>query len=153
SGASANSPYTVTVTAFDGTHSATGQSFTWTVNAEVTVTNPGRQSNLPGDHVNLPVIATSLGGHTLSFMAAGWPAHLSILNTTGVISGIVATSAAAVLPYEATLTVSDGVDSTTQRFQWQISNVLVNPVMDQTNKVGDGVSLQISAREVGTAPI
>jgi hypothetical protein len=54
-GADAPSPYAVTVTASDGTYSAT-QSFNWNV-AALGLVNPGSQNNVLGDQINLQIIA------------------------------------------------------------------------------------------------
>ena len=58
SGADANSPYIVTVSASDGDHTAS-QDFTWIIsNGVVTITSPGRQSSAEGDEISLAIAAS-----------------------------------------------------------------------------------------------
>ncbi len=71
-GDAAAGPYQTTVTATDGTYSAS-QTFTWTVNSPLTITNPGDQNNNEGDTVSLQVVAS---GGTLSYSATGLPDRL-----------------------------------------------------------------------------
>ena len=66
SGAASGTPYSVIVTAGDGTDSAS-QTFDWTVNAAgvVTMVNPGDQRNTESDTVSLSVSVTDTGSGTL----------------------------------------------------------------------------------------
>ncbi len=77
-GDAAAGPYQTTVMATDGTYSAS-QTFTWTVNSPLTITNPGDQTNNEGDTVSLQIIAS---GGTLSYSATGLPAGLAINSTS-----------------------------------------------------------------------
>jgi len=142
--ADTNSPYTVTVSATDGTYSDS-QTFQWTVSRFV-LNNPGDQTNNDGDVVSLSVAADDNLGDTLAYGAAGLPTGLSIDGGTGLISGTIAPAADAAGPYSVTVTASGGGSSDSQTFAWTVNNpVSVNPVGDQTNALGDTVSLTVSA--------
>src|SRR5205807_1161855 len=108
--ASTGSPYTVTVTVKDPSNASASASFVWTVsntNRAPSVTNPGTQSGTQGSAIApLSISASDPDGDTLTYGAAGLPGGLSINTTTGVISGTVATNAAAT--NNVTVTVSDG---------------------------------------------
>src|SRR5207247_5565805 len=87
SSAAASSPYSVTVTASDGTNTGSA-SFTWNVtNQIVTVTNPGTHSNSAGATVSVQIYASDPALHTLAFAAVGLPPGLSIGASSGLISG------------------------------------------------------------------
>jgi hypothetical protein len=82
-----SSPYSVTISATDGT-STSSQTFTWTV-THVLLTDPGDQINAPGDVVSLPIQASDPDNDTLTYSASGLPQGLSINTTTGLISGTI----------------------------------------------------------------
>jgi acetylxylan esterase len=55
---------------------------------QVTVTNPGNQTSMPGTAASLQIHASdSAAGQTLTYSATGLPAGLSINSSTGLISG------------------------------------------------------------------
>src|SRR5207247_2158412 len=91
-GASADSPYTVSVTANDSVNGSVGATMTlqWIVNAPtgttVNLMRPGDQKNDDGDHVNLILFASECNGSGLVFTALNLPAGLSVSSSTGVIS-------------------------------------------------------------------
>src|SRR5438270_9311740 len=136
-----SSPYQVTITASDGSHSAS-QSFVWTVTPRVALVNPGNQANAIGDSVSLALQASTVGG-TLSYSATGLPPGLSINSSTGLISGTVS-SEASTTPYAVTVTASDGTSSSSQRFSWAVAALVLVSPGDQTNLDGDSVSLSLA---------
>ena len=82
----------MTVTATDTTGASGSATFTWTINPAaantVTVTNPGNQTGTVGTAVSLQISATdSASGQTLTYSATGLPAGLSIISSSGLISG------------------------------------------------------------------
>ncbi|MBV7327615.1 putative Ig domain-containing protein [Chloroflexi bacterium TSY] len=84
-----------------------------------TITNPGNQSNVEGDSVNLPINATDPNGDPLTYSASGLPPGLSINSTTGVISGTTTTAGV----YNATVTVDDGNGGTdSASFVWVVNS-------------------------------
>jgi len=148
-----STPYSVTVTASDGTLSAS-QTFSWFVSKNVvTLSSPGDQTNTEGDTVSLQLAATDSGSLTLSYQASGLPTGLALNTTTGLISGKVATGASANGPYAVTVTATDTQgNSSSQQFNWTINAPahalsLTNPGA-KSNVEGDTVSLQL----VGSDP-
>ena len=109
---------------------------------------PGDQSNAAGDAVSLPITASDADNDTLLFTAAGLPDGLTIDPVSGTISGTIANDAARSTPYDVTVTVSDGMASASQSFNWSVSPVGVTNPGDQSNVSGDVVSLPISAGSV-----
>ncbi len=127
--------YQTTVTATDGAYSGS-QSFWWDVAPAVTITDPGQQFNAEGDQVSLPVSATDAAGCSLTFGATGLPAGLGIDPHTGVISGTIATGAAASQPYTVTVTATDGPYSASQQIAWT-----VDPAAPTTPSLGNAAAL------------
>ncbi len=150
-GDAANGPYTVDVSASNGTVS-TSQTFTWTVNPIVNLTQPDDQNNNEGDNVSLQISATDSLNNTLSYSAVGLPSGLSINSSTGLISGSISTGDAANGPYAATVTASDGTYSSSVTINWNITHTdttaltMTNPGT-QVNVTGDSVNFQINASD------
>ncbi|HVS36138.1 MAG TPA: putative Ig domain-containing protein [Gemmataceae bacterium] len=143
-GAANASPYSVTVTASDGT-SSSSQTFLWSVGV-VSIPQPGTQTNLDGDAVSLSAAAHYHGAGTLGYSATGLPIGLGINASSGLISGTVYNTADADGPYDTTVTATDGTFSGSVSFTWNInSDVSLDPISDQTNGVGDVVSLPVLA--------
>ena len=106
------------------------------------VTNPGPQTNDEGDTVSLQIGATDDPGDTLAYSATGLPANLSINSNTGLISGTVASGAAASSPYSVTVSVSDGTETTPVTFQW-----VVNVNVAVCNPATTGVSINSTSQD------
>src|SRR5207249_2280215 len=119
SGAAADSPYTVTVTATDGTYQGS-TTFTWTV-ADVTLDNPGNQSNANGAYVYLPLHGQDVALEPLTYTITGLPPGLQFNPAAGVVQGQV--SAAAGGAYQVTATASDGTNTATVSFVWQVGRL------------------------------
>ncbi len=146
-GDAAAGPYDVTITATDGTNT-NSISFGWEVTAAnpVFLSSPGDQSNLEGDAVALQLSGGDASGGTLTYSASGLPAGLSIDSGSGLISGTVSAGAAASGPYSITITDTDGTNSASQNFDWDVSQrIAVSAIADQQNVEGDTVSLQVAA--------
>jgi hypothetical protein len=74
------------------------------------------------------------------------PDGLSINSSSGLISGTVAPTADAGGPYTTTVTATAGGASNSQTFTWTVNNpISISPLFDQTNALGDAVSLAVSA--------
>ncbi|MHB1423596.1 MAG: beta strand repeat-containing protein [Gemmataceae bacterium] len=145
SNADTNSPYAVSVSASDGANTTT-QTFLWTV-SQVTLTLPSAQTNTEGDNVSLQLQGTASSG-SLSYNASGLPPGLSLNSTTGLITGTIAAGDAATGPYTVDVSVTNGNDSVSQSFTWTVNPVVnLTALADQSNNVGDTVSLQISATD------
>ncbi len=125
-GAAADSPYSTTVTAGDGTFSA-WQTFTWDVSSPVSLTNPGTQSSAEGATVSLTLSASDSSGGTLSYSAIGLPPGLKINTGSGAITGTVGAGAAAGEPYSVTASAADGTYSAQQTFTWNVTSPVGHP--------------------------
>ena len=106
SAASLTTPYSVTVTATDGSYH-TSQTFLWTVSV-INIVSPGDQSNLDGDTVSLAADAQYFGSGSLTYSATGLPSGLSINSSTGATTGTLASTADVDSPYTVVLTASHG---------------------------------------------
>jgi hypothetical protein len=153
-GDSSKSPYLVTVTASDGTYTGSAK-FTWTVNSPVTATAPANQSGTEGDSITSGVTASATDSKgTVSYIATGLPAGLSIDSTTGAITGTIGNAAAAGSPYTVTITASDGTYSGNAKFTWTVKPaVTVTAPANQTNLEGatpSGVSVTATDSKSGT---
>ncbi len=143
----AGSPYNVTIQASDGT-ATTSQTFTWTVtNAAPTVDNPGNQTNVQGDAVNLPLVGNDPHGAAITYGATGLPPGLTVNANSGVISGTIAANASNNSPYAVNVSVNNGTLTVNQTFSWVVTVVGVTNPGDQTNNAGTNVNLQIQGRD------
>jgi len=146
-------PYSVTVTATDGSLNAS-KSFSWAItntNRAPVVTNPGAHGNAEGDVVSVPIVASDPDGQTLTYWATGLPDGLSIDPATGVISGTVAYTAEDGSPFNVTVTASDGDLNDSESFTWTISNTNRAPEVtkpaDQNSAEGASPTLSIAATD------
>jgi uncharacterized repeat protein (TIGR01451 family) len=154
--AASSTPYTVTVTAYDGPQSA-AQTFSWTVNS-LGLANPGDQASHDGDNVVLPVVGSAPPGVTLNYSAAGLPSGLVISGATGVISGMIASNADTGGPYLATVYVTDGTNWANQSFAWTVSRTgdaapSLTALGNQSSAEGATVSVQVTAADPNGDPI
>jgi hypothetical protein len=140
-----SSPYNVSVTATnDG--GPTTVNFNWTV-SDVQINGVAEQSNLLGDSVAVPTYAWDTSGDGISYSASGLPPGLSINSSSGVISGVVSSSASLTTPYSVTVTATAGNDKASTSFNWSIAALAIDDPGDQTNTEGDVVALPLSASE------
>ena len=113
----------VTITVSDGELSS-NTSFDWnvttvSVNVPPVITNPGDQTSVVGNTINLAVVATDSDNNTLAYSATGLFSGLTINSSTGVISGTVV--AGSVGDHNITITVNDGTVSTNITFKWKVN--------------------------------
>jgi YVTN family beta-propeller protein len=80
------------------------------------LTNPGAQTSVIGDAVNLPLSATDPNGDTLAYAAAGLPAGLEIDPATGRIAGTPSAAGA----FDVVVSATDGVNTATAGFIWTV---------------------------------
>ncbi len=145
-----NGSYSVTITANDTLGNTASVSFVWTVtntNTPPVLTNPGDQTNWQGDVISLPLTASDADGDTLTYSATNLPVGLSIDSATGVISGVIDSTAGGQSPYAVSVTASDGTLSDSQSFVWTVPHILIVNPGDQKNLDGDSVSLPVTAWE------
>ena len=133
-----NGNYTSTITVSDG-NNTDEDTFNWTIYpaSNVTVLNPGTQNSTEGTSIG----TLSIGGNntlysgngTLLFAATDLPPGLVMDPTTGNITGIPSAGDATFSPYITTVTVTDGTNSDSQWFSWNVnspsalSSALTNP--------------------------
>ena len=146
-GDAAEGPYTVTVTAGDGTYSAS-VAFSWNVSGPVTMAPVADQSSLEGATISLSLSASDSGGGTLVYTADGLPPGLKINTSTGAVTGTVAAGDADYSQYGVTVTAGDGAYGASQSFTWTVNSPIsfVAPA-DQTNNEGAAVSLTVGASD------
>ena len=119
-------PYAVTVTASNGTQSAS-TTFNWSVQT-LQITGPGDQNVKEGGAVSVQVQASGTAGAVLSYAASALPPGLSINASTGLISGTLAPGSARPQPYLSTVVVSSGNGYQSGNVFWTVSKVaLTNP--------------------------
>ena len=114
----AGNRYAVTVTVSDGS-TTTSQSFEWDVTS-LALSNPGDQTTTEGVPVSLALAAQDASGRTLTFTASGLPAGLSINASSGLISGTTPVGQGSSDSSPVTVTVSDGLVSVSQTFNWAV---------------------------------
>ena len=128
-------------------NSADEVTFNWTVQAHVTIANPGDQLNEDGDNIELAMQVTSPFHLPLTYSAVNLPEGLSIDPDSGVISGTIAEGAAATTPL-TTRRSSPTTESTRRpsRFpRFLVSTVdFANPG-NQTTAEGADVNLVLQA--------
>jgi hypothetical protein len=146
-------PYSVTVTAGDGTSSAS-RSFTWFVTNPIAIVTPADQTSSEGASVSLAVSASDSSSGTRVYGAVGLPGGLSISSSTGTISGTVAAGAAAHGPYTVTVLAEDGTYRNLTSFTWAVNGpIAITTPADQSNQAGDSVSLAVSASYSGSGSL
>ncbi|MEM7332511.1 MAG: putative Ig domain-containing protein [Chloroflexota bacterium] len=115
--------YLVTVSVTDGSLGDSA-SFNWTItntNQAPVVTNPGNQSTEENTAVSLQISASDADGDSLSYSATGLPDGLSMATSTGEING----TPTVIGTFNVTVTVSDGTDSASASFDWEITETPV----------------------------
>lgn len=85
-------------------------------NASPSLQNPGNQSSTVGQFVSLQLAGSDPYGEPLFYTASGLPPGLTIMNSTGLVSG----TPTAAGTYSVTATASDGVLTATQMFTWVV---------------------------------
>lgn len=127
------SPYFVQVSYDDG-YSTKSSYITWTVlqagvTDQISFPTPSSQSNIVGDNVAFSAHASTSLSLPLQFSVQGMPPGLTFvydpnyLNGVGAayISGTVPAAAVLSSPYQVTIIATDGLNSVSVTFQWQIA--------------------------------
>jgi hypothetical protein len=123
-GDAAKSTYSVTVT-FDG-YTSGSATFTWLVSVKnnITLTPPATQTSVEGatiSGVTVHVAEADTDTNPLTYTASNLPPGLTIDPNTGVISGKIQSGASAHTPYTVTVSVTDGLDSASATFTWNVT--------------------------------
>lgn len=88
-------------------------------NAPPVLANPGAQSSKVGQSANLQLVGSDPMGDVLTYSATGLPPGLTLMPSTGYISGAPTTAGS----YPVKATASDGVLTVSQTFTWSITAV------------------------------
>ena len=138
--ASQDGPYTIVVTATDGTDESADVFVINVVNPspQVIIELPNR-NNADGDLVNLPLAPffADPEGDDITFSATGLPPGLTIDPVTGIVTGTLPSGASADGPFVVVLTATDADGApVTTTFIWTVDNLA--PIVEQ---VPDPVTL------------
>ncbi len=126
--ASQGGPYSVTLTAVDGSGESVTTAFTWDVRNIPPATTGAAPDlvNNDGDMVSAPTASffNDADGDAVVYSATGLPPGLSIDPATGVISGVIDPSASQGGPYAPIVTATDASgDAASTVWVWTIENV------------------------------
>jgi len=139
------------VLAEDGTSTAS-QNFTWNVNSPISMTTPDDKSNDDGDGVS--PVASATGGGTLTYVAFGLRAGLSINPGTGVSSGTGAPGDSGLGSFAPAVLVRNDTDASSINLNWTVGGAIsVSDPGLQANTVGPLVSLQVQASDSGSGTL
>jgi hypothetical protein len=145
SGASAKSPYTVTISATDNNGDPASVTFQFKVLGPLFLNPVPPQTSNEGDKVTLQISAPP-GYNPSGFQATGLPPGLSINTTTGLISGTIDPRGAG--SYVVTVTPTNNNGKGGILFDWTVNDsnapTLTNPGTQKT-PAGVDVNLQIQA--------
>ena len=119
------------------------------VGEKVSLLDPGSQCTQENGSASLQLTAQDPDGQPLEYAASGLPSGLSLDEDTGLISGAPDVGSAG--SYTVTVSVSDGIISTSRTFTWTVSSLdgepaLLNPGF-QSSQEGDSVSLQLNGSD------
>ena len=89
-------------------------------NAPPSLTNPGKLSSTVGQPTSLQLTGSDPDGQPLTYSATGLPPGLSLMASTGYISGSGITAG----NYSVSVTASDGVLSSSQSFTWAMGSTV-----------------------------
>ena len=101
----------------------------------------------------MTVTGTDSGSYSLTYIATGLPAGLSIDPASGEITGTISNSAISTTAHAVTVTASDGQDSSTQTFTWSVGGVSLTTPDNQSNVDSDVVLLGLTATEMSSGTL
>jgi hypothetical protein len=96
--------------------------------------------------------ASDPDGEPLTYTVTGLPGLLTVNPTSGIVSGVLSFTSAALSPYTVTASVSDGEHVVSQVFTWTVTNVnrapTMTPMANQTTREGASVSLPLTGSDL-----
>jgi hypothetical protein len=101
-------------------------------NLPPTLLNPGDRTSTTGQAVSLQLQGSDPEGQPITYSATGLPPGLSIMGSTGFISGTGTTAGT----YSVSARVSDGVLSTAQNFTWTMTEAPAGDTTRPTISIG-----------------
>jgi putative Ig domain-containing protein len=105
-------------------------------NTPPTLVNPGDRSSAVGDAVTLQLQGSDADAQPLTYSATGLPPGLTMMASTGFISGTGTTAGS----YSVTARASDGTLTTSQAFTWTITATAGGPTDTVTLTTAPGSS-------------
>ena len=118
-GADTGTDYDVTVSVTNGQSDPVQLEFPWTI-TQLALAPPSDQFSITGDTVAFPVQVVNPRGDKLSYSADDLPDGLTIDPMTGVISGVIAGTAASGMPWQVTIAATDGTETAEHTFNWTV---------------------------------
>ena len=100
-------------------------------NAPPSLDNPGTLSSTIGEPTFLQLTGSDPEGQPLTYSATGLPPGLSLMESTGYVSGSGTTAGS----HEVTVTASDGALSSSQSFTWDMSPSGIPPPEPEPSSV------------------
>ena len=154
--AASGTPHAVTITATDEDDSSISatQTFSWTVDPALTLSDPGPQETSPNSWVDLnTLVAQSPLSGTFSYAAGNLPGGLSIASDSGCILGDATTSGRYLVTVTATLQTAMGNITATQAFTWTVTPLRLDNPGPQFDDAGDEVDLSLDSSDTDAGDI
>jgi hypothetical protein len=148
------SPYLATIVASNGTIFR-GLQIRWDVGGAISMEYPPyEQYKYEGTMINVgPFTATSNLNEPVTLAMSGLPPGLSFSSQTGMVSGVIEIGAAQTGPYQVTIEATDGIETVTEGFVWQVTGITIGEVESQRRRTGESVYLVIHATTVSGQPV
>lgn len=108
-------------------------------NAPPSLTNPGSQYSTAGEPTSLQLTGSDAEGQALTYSATGLPPGLSLMASTGYISGSGITAG----NYSVSVTASDGVLSSSQSFTWAMGSTTSPPQLSSVTLSAQAIERSI----------
>jgi hypothetical protein len=149
-------PYQATVFANNGTI-ARGRTITWAVFSGIQFESsnlPDIRSNREGDAISVgPISTTNRFNRPVTLSATGLPTGLVLNPQTRTITGNIAFGAAQNGPYQATIHATDGIETASFSFEWNVTGITLNVPTVLGHRVGQSVNQAILATTASGLPV
>jgi hypothetical protein len=141
----------VTLSATDSLGQVSAVTFSWVINAKLSITTPAAQNSFVGIGITALQVVAANGAPPYSWTAKNLPSGLSI-GSSGQITGT--PSGAGTFSPTVTVTDADSGTATTSTFTWKVT-VPVNitsPLTDQASTQGRAITAITATATGGTSP-